>query len=525
MLLDFSLKIDEFENDVNQTLKFWTDSFNFISHKHCPLVTKRIRKHKQPIWITSEILDLMHRRDHTKSKGNHNEYKQMRNKCKIMVRDSKAKFYRNSIELCKNQPRELVKLFNELGVKDTSRYGINTIIHEEEVIENKKTMVNLFNTYFVNIGDKYTTENLYQGHCFDQTRLNTFIEQRVPIQNQFDIPLINHQFVFKYINEMKGNKATGHDDVSARFIKLTAPYITDSIVKICNCSIRTGSFPDKWKEARVTPIHTKNSREEISNYRPISILPIASKILEKHVSIHLYEYLTSHNLLHERQSGFRPNHSCESALTLMMEEWHASLNSGHQIGLLLIDLCKAFDLVNHKLLIKKLELYKCNTNTVIWFQSYINNRQQTVEIDKIKSNPLQIKSGVPQGSILGPLLFLIFINDIFLEDGLTDIDIFADDAVAVKLQECADSFQGWCLKNYMVLSVEKTKTLYISSRQKVIQNRADNSSTKIILNNIEINEVDSTKLLGIKINNNLSWDGQVAQVKNMCPTDYRSLGK
>ena len=95
---------------------------------------------------------------------------------------------------------------------------------------------------------------------------------------------------------MKENKATGHDDISARFIKLTAPYITDSIVKICNCSIKTGCFPDIWKMARVVPIHKKTSRDQVGNYRPISILPVASKILEKHVQIHLYEFLTSHNL-------------------------------------------------------------------------------------------------------------------------------------------------------------------------------------------------------------------------------------
>ena len=116
-------------------------------------------------------------------------------------------------------------------------------------------------------------------------------------------------------------------------------------MKICNCIIKTGRFPDTWKVARVTPIHKKDSRDDISNYRPISILPIASKILEKHVSIHLYEYMTSYNLLHQKQSGFRANHSCETALTLMVDTWLSALNRGNEIGLLLVDLCKAFDLV------------------------------------------------------------------------------------------------------------------------------------------------------------------------------------
>ena len=228
---------------------------------------------------------------------------------------------------------------------------------------------------------------------------------------------------------MKGNKSTGDDDISARFIKLAGPYITDTIVKICNCSIKTGRFPDTWKVARVTPIHKKNSRDDISNYRPISILPIATKILEKHVSIHLYEYMTSYNLLHQKQSGFRANHSCETALILMVDTWLSALNRGNEIGLLLVDLCKAFDLVDHNILIEKLKLYKCSSVALNWFESYLRNRKQFVVINGTKSNPLNIKSGVPQGSILGPLLFIISINDISLEKYLSDINLFADDAV------------------------------------------------------------------------------------------------
>ena len=174
-------------------------------------------------------------------------------------------------------------------------------------------------------------------------------------------------------------------------------------MKICNRSIKTGRFPDTWKVARVTPIHKKDSRDYISNYRPISILPIASKILEKHVSIHLYEYMTPYNLLHQKQSGFRANHSCETALTLMVDTWLSALNRGNEIGLLLVDLCKAFDLVDHNILIKKPKLYKYSSVALNWFESYLRNRKQFVVINGTKSNPLNIKSGVPQGSILGPL--------------------------------------------------------------------------------------------------------------------------
>ena len=236
--------------------------------------------------------------------------------------------------------------------------------------------------------------------------------------------------------------------------------------------------------ARVTPIHRKDFRDDISNYRPISILPIASNILEKHVLIHFDEYMTSYNLINRKQSGFRANHSCETALTLMVDTWLSALNRGNQIGLLLVDLCKAFDLVDHIILIKKLKLYKCSSVALRWFESYLRNRKQFVEINGTKLNPLTIKSGVPQGSILGPLLFIISINEISLVKYFSDINLFADDAVEnvedktkddmiKKIQECAGSLDRWCLQNKIVLSIKKTKSLFICNRQKSVQIKAN----------------------------------------------------
>ena len=145
----------------------------------------------------------------------------------------------------------------------------------------------------------------------------------LPIKTYFEIPQISHEFVIKYLNTMPVEKGTGLDDIRALFLKSAATPLSDSIVKICNLSIRAGVFPHMWKHAKVIPIHKKKSQDN----RPISILPIASKILEKHVSVHLYKYLSSHNLLNKRQSGFRANHSYESALTLMTEEWLSAKHS------------------------------------------------------------------------------------------------------------------------------------------------------------------------------------------------------
>ena len=180
------------------------------------------------------------------------------------------------------------------------------------------------------------------------------------------------------------------------------PYITDSIVKLCNLSIREDIFPKTWKTARVIPLHKKGSTDDINNYRPISILAVVSKILEKHVSSTFYTLLNENNLLNPKQSGFRTQHSCQTALTLMTEEWLNAMHKGELTDVLLIDLCKAFDLVDHSLLLRKLKIYRCSENALTWFTSYLSERTQRVDINGQISNPLENKCGVPQGSILGP---------------------------------------------------------------------------------------------------------------------------
>ncbi len=527
MFSDFLSVADENQNNIDSVVNFWTNSTKCIIDKHLPKITKRVKREIQPGWMTEDIITTMRDRDEAQIKEGETQYKLLRNKAKAMLRQSKTNFYKKKVEECKNKPQDLVKIFNDLGVKDNTHRNIQQIVHENELIKDKLKITNIFNKHFTNISEKYKND-LNNQQTLDTSKLKSYVDEKVPIQNTFKIPPITHEFVFKYLTDLQAKKATGLDDISARFLKLTAPYVTDSIVKMSNISIKTNSFAELWKIAGVTPLHKKNDKEDVSNYRPISILPVVSKILEKHVSIHLYEFLTSHNLLYQRQSGFRPNHSCETALSIMVEEWLNAIHSRNQTGLLLVDLCKAFDLVNHDLLIKKLELYKCSNDTIKWFKSYLENRQQVVKIDGITSDNLNIKRGVPQGSILGPLLFIIFINDIFLQDELSNINLFADDAVVCKtgknkceisknIQKSAKSLHNWCKENDMVLSIEKTKTMFIYFGKQMYQR---NKNSNMCLEQIEINgnileEVEKSKILGIMIDSNLSWNAHIAQVKKV----------
>ena len=164
-----------------------------------------------------------------------------------------------------------------------------------------------------------------------------------------------------------------------------------------------------------------------------------SKILERHLSSTFYAFLNEKNILNPKQSGFRCQHSCQTALTLMTEEWLKAMNKGKLTGILMIDLCKAFDLVDHSLLLHKLKMYRCSEEALDWFTSYLSKRTQKVDIKGQISHPLENICGVPQGSALEPLFFIVFINDMLLYTELDNLSLFADDATAHHSSKCSQT--------------------------------------------------------------------------------------
>ncbi len=229
----------------------------------------------------------------------------------------------------------------------------------------------------------------------------------------------------------------------------------------------------------MTPLYKSGAKDEVNNYRPISILPTLSKLIEKVVNIHLNEFVAKYNLLHKSQSGFRCNHSTESALLLMIEKWLNGLNDGNMVGCVMVDFRKAFDMVDHDILLKKLLCYKFSDTSIRWFESYLKHRQQVTVINGAKSSDLPVTCGVPQGSILGPTLFLLFINDLptVISSCVTGTDLYADDTtiydiqsdkntLEINLQTALNELKVWCETNGMLLNTSKTKVMLISTRQR-----------------------------------------------------------
>ena len=517
--------------DVDDALETWYSLLFEVIDKHIPLKHHRVKRKNQPTWLTTEIIEGIKVRDRFKALGNQEQYKVWRNKVVSLIKQSKKCNYEKLIEEGKNQPTTIWKIFNELNAgkqKNGSSNKVNSVKLGNSEIYNSDEIANTFNDFFINIA-----KNLKEPvPLSDHMKLKDYCNNKLPDDISFDMPLLNKDKVLKFLNGLDESKSTGTDDVGPRLLKMAAPFVADSLTYICNLSIKTSTFPDKWKEAKVKPLHKAGPTNDMNNFRPISILPTLSKIIEKHAHDSLLNFLESHKLLHNTQSGFRPNHSCETALVHMTDMWLQALDRSDMVGVIFIDFRKAFDLVDHKILLKKMSIYKMNQQTLGWFSSYLTCRTQRVCFGNDMSNNGHIKYGVPQGSILGPLLFLLFINDLPLH---TDVftDLYADDTtlyemnssrteIETRLQGALSDVAQWCRLNGMVINMDKTKTMIVTTKQK--RARIDDS-LHITLFDKPLSLVSSEKVLGVQVDNNLSWTDHVSKVSKKMSTNIWLLSK
>ena len=381
-----------------------------------------------------------------------------------------------------------------------------TIITNPEVISNE------FNDFFVNVGPNLASQIKHSGKDY-------YDYLTAPLQHSmFMKPIVESEFI-KIVNKFDQNKSAGHDDVGNFIVKHVVKEIAQPLTSIFNLSISTGIVPDNLKIAKVIPIYKKGDAEVFSNYRPVSVLPCFSKILERLVFNRCMEYIDHHNILNQKQFGFRANHSTSMAIIQLVDNINNAVEKNENTIGIFLDLSKAFDTIDHNILLHKLNHYGFRGIVHDWFKNYLNNRKQYVNYNSKKSLLKNIICGVPQGSILGPLLFILYINDIINTSSILEFILFADDTTIVyshqdissqitMINKELEEINNWFKANKLSVNASKTNCMLLGTRQmisKIDNHASQQQEVDIILDDKKLERVTKTKFLGVTIDENLTW--------------------
>ena len=505
--------------DPNKAASLFIQLLTSIVNKHAPLRRKRVKYESNPAWLTPEIRSEMKKRDALKKAKRFDDYKKQRNKVLTLVRKAKKMYFEKLVSSNNSKIISIWRAINEFTKKSLSCNQTSSCPSNIDVDQ--------INEYFLSLTDSIIKPTDQQNYVIPD-KLQQFCNNRNDKHNSLNIPLLSTYEVIKIINKLKNKKTMDVFNLNANLLKLSiaVPKVCIALTHVYNLSLLNQTFPDEFKIAKIIPIPKTKDSCTLDNLRPISILPILSKPLEIHINTCLTSFLESNNLLTENQSGFRKHHSCCTALIKLCDSWLQAINEKKMVGAVFLDLRKAFDLVDHDILINKLEIYINNNLCTKLLSSYLSNRLQTVYMNSIFSSFGNVKSGVPQGSILGPILFSLFINDLplSLSNSNAIIDLFADDStlhtsdselskIDSTLQESIDEIQFWCQMNNMALHPQKTKSMLITSRQKRQYSQSHQPlRLSLNINNNEIAQVHNYKLLGVILDDEFHWTKHIDHI-------------
>ena len=364
-----------------------------------------------------------------------------------------------------------------------------------------------FSHFFVAVSAKAAraASELAQVHGFNTAQtIVTSPPCSIPDGNLFDFQLLSCADVGKAIRAMPSNKAPGHDKITISVIKDCLPHILNSITFIINLSLASSTFPRAWKKAEVITHLKDGDHEDPNNNRPISLLPVLSKVAVKLALEQFNTFLQKNMLISNHQSGNKKHHSTETLSLRVTNHLFKAIDEGKVTAMVFIDLSKAFDSICHETLLSKLKSLCCSPRALAWFRSYLTNRQQTTRIGTSVSSPLNVTHGVPQGSILGPILFSLYMNDLPKAISNCKIESYVDD------QQDLNRFAEWCCANHLLINPTKTKSMLFGTRQNLSR---FNGFSVTFLEKV-LTPVRCCKDLGITLDCYLSFDDHITSLSS-----------
>ena len=504
-------------NDAQTSYTVFQTRFSELYDKCFPRKTIKLNYKNRKPWLTEglkrsiRVKNRLYRKyrkcDTQEAEANYRKY---RNKLTFLLRNAERDHYDSLLMKYKNNLKRSWSVIKDVIQRKKVDKVCSKFYINNKCVSDKNIISEAFNNYFINIGPSLAN------------RIPDAMES--PLENMGD--KVIHSMFLQPVIESEVNSiikllkcsSPGWDSISAVVVKTAAKSFLKPLTHIMNLSLTTGVFPSELKIARVIPLLKAGDPMQFSNYRPVSVLPLFSKILERLMYNRVISFINKHNLLYLFQFGFRKGYGTNMAMIYLVDKISNAIENGDYVLGLFLDFTKAFDTVNHKILLQKLEFYGIRGVALNWFNSYLSNRVQYVDFDGVSSSKSVITCGVPQGSILGPLLFLLYINDLSEVSSILFSLLFADDSntflsgknpdeLIRSMNIEIDKILKWLNINKLTLNVKKTHYMFFrKSRSKL-------KLTEPLLINGEIIEmVNHTKFLGVVIDSFLSWRDHIQYI-------------
>ena len=506
----------DFENEkLCEKWELFKLAFVKISDKHAPVKTMRVKERHYP-WVNSNIVKLMYERNHAKKCAVKNKciswwqkYKCLRNRVNVEIRNARKDYYKQKLAECGNNPKKMWKCINKITGSKTYKSP------------HKDLSATIFNDHFSTIGEKIISQmsNKPESLPWKQPACETV----------FAFNFMLNDDVYKSFKKLGNDSNTDVLGFDSKLLSLSSEIIAPMLTKLFNASLISCIVPNDWKTACVTPIFKgKGDVSDKSNYRPISLIAHISKIFEMSVHKQLLKYFQDNNLISIDQSAYLKLHNTQTSLHRVIDDWIDNLCFNSLTGICTFDIKKCFDSIDHDLLLKKMEFYGVRNNEVKWFKDYLSDRSQVVKCHGVVSDKRIVNVGVPQGSVLGPILFVIFINDISQHVNIGTANLFADDTLIyctgnnmsetnATLQTCVNDISNWYRKNNIVINEDKCFTMVVGPKRIKEEGRLD-----ISINGHGIEHVKVMNYLGLEIDDALTWDNYI---NKLCKSLYVKISK